>query len=665
MRKDNIYYAFKTLIHNFLLIIILFSYLLISCLLSDKIYLSVIKDIFNVIILLSILLMLIVFIRDSKDLILFCSFFKYLIITFALIISVERIYSFLYLSSYSDFYNDYYKHIEKAIVDRNFALLPVFFGMVTILSIFYREISNIKKLFYTFLLLVYSFSIFLSCSRRGVFLFLLIYLMILVIKVWSIFDSNLKFKHLLKNSKYFLISILLFFFILFLVVSKTSVYFKNRVLANIGITNISYTKNLITSTTFRYIHLFNKSLLEDSLYARIWRPVLDSKDPEAWWGNGNYRIARNLTGKNVEIIPAVSKGYLLDSTCLGFSSDYHSYYFLMYKEESVNMYDSLITSVYCYASEDFDGNAVALRTDGSLIGNPDMYYNLSNKGCWQKLKVPLSCYEGNIKIYFYMNKGGVKDFSQLKGYVIFAYPEIHRLSNNGTSSSSSRHINNESKVQINSNEVCNLNLVIEDTLKIQKNIGKAGFSNFYLSFLISQIESVNNKDPIRNWIAKIVSEDTTYHGYKANLIFKKPNDNFGEDRTTLWKFALEIFNKEYNWHQKIFGGGFNFLNWYGYCFSGDKTKTEYPHNPFLHILLYSGLLGLSIYLLFMYKGLYYYIKYSKEYPVIFIFYLITFYFTFFSGGNPFDPPLMGFFVMLPFFIHHIQKKDNSVPQKTI
>lgn len=60
----------------------------------------------------------------------------------------------------------------------------------------------------------------------------------------------------------------------------------------------------------------------------------------------------------------------------------------------------------------------------------------------------------------------------------------------------------------------------------------------------------------------------------------------------------------------------------------------------------------------------YYIKYIREYPLLIIFFLITFVFTFFSGGSPFDPPVMGFFVMLPFFIHSVHKKDPVTKGKS-
>ena len=168
---------------------------------------------------------------------------------------------------------------------------------------------------------------------------------------------------------------------------------------------------------------------------------------------------------------------------------------------------------------------------------------------------------------------------------------------------------------------------------------------------------INKNDPIRDLISKIISEDTTYFPYTSNLNDEYSINRFGEDRLLRWKFAIEIFSKEYNWIQKIFGGGFNFISWFGKVF--EKDKTDHPHSPFLYILLYSGIIGVLLYSLLLYMAFKYYIKYFKYYPLLLIFFLITYYFTFFSGGNPFDPPMMGFFMMLPFLIHSVHKNDEK------
>jgi hypothetical protein len=184
-----------------------------------------------------------------------------------------------------------------------------------------------------------------------------------------------------------------------------------------------------------------------------------------------------------------------------------------------------------------------------------------------------------------------------------------------------------------------------------------------MTVLSTDDTTIIDKDSFRNWISNLVNEDTTYRETKTILKVDTISKLFVDDRLSRWQFALKIYSNEYSLKEKIFGGGFKFLNWYGFFFLNDKTKTDYPHNPFLYILLYSGIIGLLFYFFLLYKVFYYYIKFLREYYLLFIFFLITSFFTFFSGGNPFDPPVMGFFVMLPFFIHSIYRKEQTQQSK--
>jgi len=138
------------------------------------------------------------------------------------------------------------------------------------------------------------------------------------------------------------------------------------------------------------------------------------------------------------------------------------------------------------------------------------------------------------------------------------------------------------------------------------------------------------------------------------------NEPFYFGRTSRWLYALELWRTKYKWWNKIFGHGFKYLEWYGEKFYNNAHRYDWPHNPIITILLYSGILGLTFYLWLLYKVFYLYIKYRRKYPIIFICFLMTFFFSFFSANNPFDPPIMGFFVMLPFFINYIHKKDKTV-----
>jgi O-antigen ligase len=186
----------------------------------------------------------------------------------------------------------------------------------------------------------------------------------------------------------------------------------------------------------------------------------------------------------------------------------------------------------------------------------------------------------------------------------------------------------------------------------QINLYNSGFI-FLFPVLNNMLASDIDTDPVRRWVAKIISEDTTYYAPKNLLTIDTISNKMAGPRLMRWEFAWQVYKEEFNIKQKLFGGGFNFLNWFGYKFVRDKTTSDYPHNPFLSILLYSGLVGFLIYLILFYKVIYYNVLYYKEYPIISIFFAITFFFSFFSAGSPFDPPIMGFFILLPFFMHNI------------
>ena len=655
-KKSKLFSDFKRLRNLPITLIVLFLYIVLASLFSDKIYLSVIKDIINIIIITTIMLMILVFADNKNDLKTLYDLFLKLLVFFALVISLHRIYTYLYVSSYQD--SILHSKIEET--DTNFATLPVFFGMAACLYFLLRETKGSRIFIYNIILFVCSLNILLSGSRRGIVIFLLFYLSIFFIQLWGIFGKYQIIKRLFKNTSSYFASFSIFIILLLILILKTSIYFKNEVLDGLGIENKAHIKVKVIQTLFSYSHLIRKDIDEDSIYNRIWQPVYDPKDPDAGTGNGNYKIVKILSGKNLEIVPEGSKGYLLDKTCIGDSSLTHAYYFHLLKTLNVEAGDSIVSSVYCYVSDDFNGTAAAFRVLGALEGNSDVYYDLNNKGSWQKLIMPVNCNTGELRIYLYMNKGGVRNFSSLKGHVIFAYPEYYRESKeiiiNGSLINNAQKIGDTSSLVGFRQENFFMNRNFHQLSKIDRAnilsfpfLGSAGFCKI-----------APHTDHIRSLIAKIVSEDTAYQGYNAIVGVSGDRGKFGDDRVSRWKFALEIYSKEYNFTKKIFGGGFNFLNWYGYHFLNDRTKTDYPHNPFLHILLYSGIIGLFIYLLFLYQVFYYYIKFCREFPLLFVFFILTFYFTLFSGGSPFDPPIMGFFIILPLVINIIYTREKLI-----
>lgn len=100
--------------------------------------------------------------------------------------------------------------------------------------------------------------------------------------------------------------------------------------------------------------------------------------------------------------------------------------YMLNKLESKKLKEDQILkfSTYCYVSEDFDGAWVRASIDrdgGTNFGSS--FYDLSKKGTWQKLEVIVEGETGEMPAYHYFCKEDANSFKELKGYVLFAYPQ--------------------------------------------------------------------------------------------------------------------------------------------------------------------------------------------------------------------------------------------------
>lgn len=646
----------KEFIRNYYLILILTLIYVFSLVFSDKLYLTIFKDVLNGFILLSLFFLSSFFITSTKQLNRLVNLLFLFIILFSLIISANSFCILFDIFPDGQVYplmGNFSESIPVVAMDNNFGILPVILGILAVFYFLIRTESKFNIILCNILLIVFSASLFTSGSRRGLFILLLIIFFLVFIQVTRILKFKLTFGRLASNTKYLLVSFFILASVSIGVINYGSNSFKNKLLDAVGSKNILNSKIKITSVILKYTLVFDRSLSFLDLYNRIWTPEFDPYDPESSWGVLNHKTIYTLTGKNVEIVPKGARGYMLDSTCNSYFESTYSDSFSLLTELKVKKGERYRASVNCYVSEDFDGDVVRLTvaTDciskGIVTGIPVDVYDLGLKGIWKKLEINFECTNGYVPIYISFVKNGVKDFSKLNGYLIFAYPCIEKLTADSTEISTS---GKPSPPSVFHNLPTSVVRISETSLLWRND-----------SFLEMLSQDVNNKnDLIRNWVSRLISEDTVYHPYKNELNIDKAWNKYGDERIVRWIFSFEIYFREFNWRQKLMGGGFNFLNWYGNYFLHDKTMSDWPHNPFLSILLYSGLFGLLIYCFFIYKVFYYYIKYTKQYPLLLIFFLITFFFAFFSGGSPFDPPIMGFFVILPFFIHSVHIKNEEL-----
>lgn len=650
IQRKITFLGISTFIKNYLIILFLFLYILFSIFLSNKLYLSSIKDILNVVILLILMFYLTIVINSKQFLEKFQLFFLNIILFFSFVISIVGILdSFNILSSELLVLvnkNDTLSQ-SKVFIDNNFALIPVFFGIIyCLLFKLDYKLPNYYKVIITLLFFIFSIRIILSGSVRGIILLISLFTLIGL----SIFFLRKKVKlNLLKRISSFFIIQLLIILLMYIFTTHISYKTKYNLLNIIGSNKTTNAKLNISSAFYSYFRILDPKITYFKINQKIWSTTtnpLESNfipsDPESGWGSREHKNVFPLTGKNSDILPKDAVGYLIDSVGWPVFSPTNWENYTLIFSRFCEKGEKIEASIYCYVSGDFNGDTVRFCTGTSALNNYAVsryymdYYDMSKKNSWQKLKININSNGGEIPIYASFFKNDMTNIPKMRGYIIFAYPEYSIL-----------------KDPLNNDKITTIKISSKGQLN---NLSILNFTLFKTIFLVNT--SVD-QDPIRNWIAKIVSEDTTYYPLKKIVKKEYSTKEFGEDRLSRWKFAIKIWLKEYNLPQKFFGDGFNFLNWYGYTFLNDKVATDYPHNPFLYILLYSGLVGLILYIYLLYKVFYIYIKYVREYYLMFIFFLITFFFTFFSGGNPFDPPIMGFFIMLPFLIHYIHKKDQE------
>jgi len=132
-----------------------------------------------------------------------------------------------------------------------------------------------------------------------------------------------------------------------------------------------------------------------------------------------------------------------------------------------------------------------------------------------------------------------------------------------------------------------------------------------------------------------------------------------DSRPARWRLARVIY-RNYTPAQKMTGAGFSYLPVYGRIFYDSTQKYDYPHNPLISAFLYSGWIGGICYMAYLVAALFLYIRYLKKEALFFVLMLLTGLFVSISGNSHFSVPAFAFFAQWPFFIHLIYR---SAPVK--
>ena len=257
----------------YLLVLILYLILLLSFILSNKLYLIIFKDLASTLILLSLFFLLTLVITTKKEFNFFIQSLIKLIIFFALLISIIGIINlFSSRPGYEVF--SLYKITGNAgsgspHLDYNFALLPVFFGVVGILIYLNKSRSFIFKVVFSLLLVVFATNILLSGSRRGMIALTGIFIIIFVAQIISLFRKNNSSKKVNLNFTWFLLPLIILSCLFYAFIFHTSYGFKLKTLKFFNAKNIYLTKNRITRTVYSYQTLLNNNITYTNTYNTI------------------------------------------------------------------------------------------------------------------------------------------------------------------------------------------------------------------------------------------------------------------------------------------------------------------------------------------------------------------------------------------------------------
>jgi hypothetical protein len=390
------------------------------------------KELLNVIIFIFLAGNLFLLIKDKESFDEFTEILCKQFIFFSTIVSITGLIKFyiqiknFHVSLLSD---NEFRAGSSLTTDYNFFILFIFVGFIaTLFGLYYfkrksRVFTNNTAL--SLFLLLFSLTILFSFSRRGFIMLLLI----LASCVPIIYYSRKRDKKLYMVITRYFWSFILIVLLLLGFIFLTPAQNKRSTLKLIGIPVSNY-RYFSYSLLGKYsIIFFNNA--PDYLQKVLWKEKPDQKNPETGWGPIKCNIIYPLTGEKVEIVPDRSTGFKVDCSSEGSTWNNNTYFYsdisCLYKSESSdssgNKYSA---SVYCYISRDFDGEWARISVEGDVSGGRYQDYDLKKAGTWQKLQIHFGSNSRTPRVLLYIAKKGVSNFSSLKGYVVFAYPEYKK-----------------------------------------------------------------------------------------------------------------------------------------------------------------------------------------------------------------------------------------------
>ena len=487
--------------------------------------------------------------------------------------------------------------------DRNFFSLFGLFSMVLLLPVLLRKISVKKSLLIQFILLVLSASIILTTSRRAILIFTVLLIALaaayLLRLIWK---KNTLIQNFVINTRYFLVSFIVLIGTIIFLVSNVGLYRINNKLVKNGFDPDRF-KVYTTVLTYQLKSLVVANIDIAEIHATLWKKDDDAILPFKGKGNTKFSKLRKLPAdKKKTNVKGSGIKVTKDADYLVSNNTAYSYTKIVdYQATADTLFEF---TAWCYVSADFNGNSVLLSPGKNALESVSHNYDLTKKHTWQLLKVAFAAgTKDTLPVYLGFSKFHAQDFDDLSGHVIFAFNNITPINDSIASA-----INNHNK----------------STSK---------------SF---------------NYSPSLKKEELLATG---DILI---NSSLAVPRIDRWKYAWSIYTTRYSFWERLFGDGFTYMSMFANRFLKGKSEIDWPHNSLLSTLLYSGLAGAMFYIYFLLVTVFLYWKFIKQFWPLAMCFLIAFFFAVFSGNNSLDPPIMGIFMMFPYLINHIYKKEAGL-----
>ena len=614
-------YLSRTILRIYFPFLLISVFICIAFVFSKQRNVMIIKDILQMGILLLFIIIELIEIECSKDFDQFTFYFIVQVVISSGFISMLGLTKyFLALSGVNmHFIKDFPLFSTSLSNDYNFYSLSIILGIFSVLFLLAKGYFNKTiNILLQLLLFIMSLNIFFSGSRRGFVFFLVFFTFIIIVNLNILRKTGLSRAN---TSIFLFLKTILILVLTFYISTYNSKLFFNFKRSHF---NINFINHTVPSVSYKYGSVFGLDMKSVDKFISI---DYDSRYPYTRWGIRNHEEVYPLVGINVGVVPKGSVGYKMDYTCNSDSSNgnANSYTSIsrFYKGDTLNLKNDLYqASVYCFVSNDFNGSWVYIVAEGNAIGERRMNYDLNYRNKWQKLNIFFQSQGAVAPVILYMTKEGVTNFSTLKGYVIFAYPEYQKVKGKGDNSKSAA-------IQYKSGYVNSASLIEKDLF-----IGAFRKLKNYL-------------------FGKIAIPDTL----RTDAFRIKDSNEFSGSRTERWRYGFFLFTREYSLRQKIFGNGFNYMEKFGKKF--EDSRLDYPHNPFIDSFLYSGIIGGLAYIYFMFLVFYNYFKYFKYHRYFFMCFIVVFYFSFVSANTAFSVPIFTFLCLIPFLTKYIKEKERN------